>query len=144
MERAEFERLRDLAGKLIRGDIRFAERRQAAPLYTAEDIRIENSEGADLRMNITYNPKVGSKIFNVHIPQVGPICRLCVDGVRHRPAGRSHKHAVETSACVDNNLPSVTDRTDLSGQGMRALFTEFCRAANIVHEGVFAAPDEGV
>lgn len=145
VDRTQFETLRGLPGKVIRGDIRFANRRATHPAIVAEGIAIENTGGVDLRLNITFNPEVGSKSFNVHAVGVGPICRLDVDGTAHRPCGRSHKHSLQTDRCPDRNLPdSVVDRSDLSGQSVRALFGVFCELGNIEHEGDFHAPDDVV
>jgi hypothetical protein len=143
VDRKDFEALRDIEGKQIEQDIRFAKRQAHLPALLAEQIRIENGEGVDLILTISYNPEVGSKTFNVHVPGRGPICRLDVDGPAHRPAGRSHKHALQDTRCPDRNLPDeVVDRPDLSGQGVRELFQEFCNMAKIEHTGVFEAPDE--
>ena len=141
MNRDEFEALRDIPGKEIRENIRFAKKLVTAPALVAE-VSISNALGADLRLNITFNPEVGSKTFNVHAPKVGPICRLDVDGAPHRPAGRSHQHALQTPACPDENLPRVDDRPDLSGKSLRALFDVFCKLGNIQHIGSFESPDE--
>jgi hypothetical protein len=112
MDRAAFEAVRDVPGKFIRGDIRLVARRQTLPALVAENIVIENRSSVVLRLNITYNPEVGSKTFNVTAAGVGPICRLDVDGPAHRPAGRSHKHSLQTERCPDRNLPdNVDDRT---------------------------------
>ena len=143
MNRTEFEALRDLANKSINGDIRFSRRQAMLPAITAEGIAIENDGGVELRLNITFNPTVGSKTFNVHVPGVGPICRLDVDGTAHRPAGRSHKHSLTSDRCPDRNLPdNVRDRPDLSGKSLRELFGVFCQLGQIVHVGTFEAPDE--
>lgn len=140
VNRTQFEAVRDVPGKVIRADIRFS-RRQA---LTVEGIVITNDAAVDLRLNITFNPEVGSKTFNVHVPGVGPICRLDVDGPAHRPAGRSHKHSLRTERCPDRNLPDgVVDKPELSGQSVRELFDFFCELAQIRHEGTFEAPDGG-
>jgi hypothetical protein len=142
VDRTEFEAIRNVPEKLIRGDIRFSRSKNASPLLVADGIRIENSSGAALFLNISYNPLVGSKTLNIVQSGVGPICRLDVDGPAHRPAGRSHKHSVQTERCPDRNLPDgVMDRPDLSGQTMRQLFDHFCQLANIRYEGVFEDPD---
>ncbi len=141
MDRLTFEALRDLPGKVVRGDLRLSRRQALAPLLTAEGIRIENTAGVELIMNIQFNPAVGSKTVNVHVPGVGPICRLDVDGPVHRPAGRTHKHSLQTAQCPDSNLPAgVIDRPDLAGQSLLQVFAAFCQMANIHHDGHFEAP----
>lgn len=143
MNRREFEVLRDIPEKIIRTNIRFSKRQATAPAVIAEGILVENSDSVDLRLNITFNPEVGSKTFNVHIRGVGPICRLDIDGPAHRPAGRSHKHALQTERCPDRNLPDdVEDRPDLSGKSIRELFRIVCELGHIKHQGSFEAPDE--
>lgn len=142
MDRKTFEALRDAPGKWIREDIRFVASRAVRPLLIAEDIRIQNEDGVDLRLTIKYNPEVGSSTFNVHVPGVGPICRLDVDGPPHRPLGRSHKHAMQNEDCPRRNLPEgVTDWPHLSGKAVPDLFAAFCELAGIEHDGAFFAPD---
>ena len=144
MNRTQFEALRDLPDKVIKGDIRFVRARATAPLVVAENIPIANAHGTELRLTISYNAEVGSKSFNVHVPGVGPICRLDVDGPPHRPAGRSHKHALQGERCPDRNLPDgVVDRPELAGHSVRELFRTFCEMSGIAHRGGFSAPDEG-
>ena len=142
VERAEFESLRDLGGKVIETDIRFVRSKATSPMLIAENIPISNDSGLDARLSIHYNPEVGSKTFNVHVQGVGAICRLDVDGPPHRPAGRCHKHSLVGPRCPSRNVPNVADRPELSGKGVRELFGEFCTMANIVHKGNLSAPDE--
>lgn len=145
MDRTTFEALRDLPGKVISGDIRFARRAVLAPLLVAEGIRIDNTDGVELVLTVSYNERVGSKTINVHVPGLGPICRLDVDGPAHRPAGRSHKHSLQKERCPDRNLPDgVIDRPDLAGSTLRQVFTEFCRIADIKHLGQLDTPDEAL
>ena len=143
VDRMTFEAIRDIPGKVIADDIRFSRRQALAPALVAEGIAIGNDSGISLVLNITYNPRIGSKTFNVHVPGVGPICRLDVDGPAHRPAGRSHKHSLQTERCPGRNLPDrVVDGPDLAGSTVAAVFSEFCRMANIEHSGEFGSPDE--
>lgn len=141
MDRATFEAVRDIPGKLIRGDIRLVARSQSRPVLVAENIAIENSMGVMLLLNISYNPEVGSKTLNVTAGGIGPICRLDVDGPAHRPAGRSHKHSLQTERDPDRNLPdNVADRSDLAGTPIGELFAIFCQMAQISHQGRFISP----
>jgi len=143
MNRTEFEALRDLLDKKIRQDIRLSPGRGHLHSFVAEDIPIENSENIDARITVTFNPDRDAKIINVHVPGLGPICRLCVDGAAHRPFGRSHKHSLQTERCPERNLPDgVVDMPTLSGQSLDEVFREFCRMANIVHEGALIVPPE--
>ena len=96
MDRTTFEALRDMPGKEIKADIRFARRAALTPVLVAEGVRIDNAGGVELFLTVTYNPIINSKTVNVHPPGIGPVCRLDVDGAAHRPAGRSHKHSVQT------------------------------------------------
>jgi hypothetical protein len=106
------------------------------PALVAENVVIENVSGVALRLNINYNPEVGSKTFNVTAAGVGPICRLDVDGPAHRPAGRSHKHSLQTDRCAERNLPdNVEDHADLAGKPVTELFAIFCQMADITHKG---------
>lgn len=142
MDRVAFEAVRGIPGKVICGDIRLAARRQTQPALVAENILIENDSGVVLRLNISYNPEIGSKTFNVTAAGVGPICRLDVDGPAHRPAGRSHKHSLQTDRCSERNLPdNVDDRADLAGKTVSDLFAIFCEMADITHEGTFFPPN---
>lgn len=85
MNRTDFEVLLHIPGKEIRQDIRFSKRQATSPALVAENIEIHNDAGTEARLNITYNPEIGSKTFNIHVSGVGPICRLDVDGTAHRP-----------------------------------------------------------
>jgi hypothetical protein len=80
MDRTEFEALRDLPGKQITQDIPFRRTAPLRPNVVADDVEILNTKGVELRLTIHFNPERGSKTFNVHVPGVGPICRLDVDG----------------------------------------------------------------
>ncbi len=143
MDRKEFEAIRDVPGKVISEDVRFTPSAKTNPVVVAENVRIENAGGLDLRLNASHNAETGAKKLNVHAMGVGPICRLESDGPPHRPHGRSHKHALETPRCPDQNLrKGVVDRPELSGYSWRRLFQELCDIAGIQHTGAFFPPDE--
>ena len=135
MERIEFETLRDLSGKKITQDVKFRRSAPLRPNVIADDVVIENTAGTELRLTVHYNPERGSKTFNVHVPGVGPICRLDVDGPAHRPAGGTHKHSCQGP--TDPNLrDGVVDRPDLSGKPLVELFSTFCQMAKIEFTGM--------
>lgn len=142
MERTEFEALGDLPSKKIEATIRFTRSRNLSPTLVAEGVPISTGGGDLLSLNISYNPVVGSKTFNVVKPGVGPICRLDVDGPAHRPAGRSHKHSLQTARCPDRNLPDgVLDKPEYAGKTVGDLFDVFCQLAKIEFTGTLLAPD---
>lgn len=66
MDRATFETVRDVPGKVIRGDIRLVARKQTQPALVVENIVIENGSGVALRLNINYNPEVGVEDVQCH------------------------------------------------------------------------------
>lgn len=102
---------------------------------------IHNEGGWKLLLNINYNPEVGSKVFNVRAEDVGPICRLCVDGTAHGDMGRSHKHSLQAARCPDRNLPDgVIAKPELSGCSLRECFEKFCEMAGVEHRGQFQEP----
>jgi hypothetical protein len=146
MDRAGFEALRDVAGKVIRADIVLTPRRQTSPSLVAENIEIENALDIPLRLNISFNPEVGSKSFNVVAATdtgTGAICRLDVDGPAHRPAGRCHKHSLQAERCIEpsqNLRTNVQDMPHLTGMSIRELFGHFCTMAQINFSGTFTEP----
>lgn len=138
MDRDEFERLRDIEGKVITGDIRLVRRANLVTTRVADGIQIINPIQLPLRMNISFNPESHAKTVNVVVQGLGPICRLDVDGPSHRPAGRSHKHSVQGRRCPGRNLPdNVADLPHLSGYSMTEVFVLFCEMAKIEHRGTF-------
>jgi hypothetical protein len=58
-------------------------------------VRVENSLGLDLRFNGKYYPLLPSVVFNFRILDVGPVCRVCVDGSMHN-GSRTHKHSLQS------------------------------------------------
>ncbi len=138
MDRNEFERIRDLNGKVIRGDIVLKPKKERMGVYSTEGVPIENSNGTEARLKIEWREETDAKCINVHIKGLGPICRLDVDSLRHKPCGRSHKHALKTPSCPENNLNrDVLDREDLSGLDIETVFKKFCDMSYIEHSGNF-------
>lgn len=143
MDRAEFERLRNLPAKEISQDVELTRRPENLPFAIADKIRIENSLGVEAYMTISFNEQTNSKKINVHIVGIGPICRLDVDGSEHAPYGRCHKHDLMSDECPGENLKrSITSRNELSGASIEEVFREFCSAARINHTGTFRSHSE--
>jgi hypothetical protein len=141
MNRTEFEALRDLDGKILRGDIRFSRSRATSPLLVAE-IAIENPQNRDMRMVLHYNTETDSKTINVVVTGLGPICRLDIGGTEHGEVGRHHKHSLQTERCPSQNLRHADARDDLAGRTFRDVFDDFCEQARIEHRGTMFEPDE--
>jgi hypothetical protein len=143
MKKDQFDKLRDLPGKLIFGPVNFSKKQATQPLLHA-DLDIQNNLGVPLKMNINFNPETGAKTINVVHVGGGPICRLDVDGAEHQDQGRSHKHDVQDDDSVRRRLAyGVTPRPEMSGKPLRDIFNTFCEQANITFEGEFHAPDSG-
>ena len=139
MTRQEFERLRDLPDKVIYADIHFSATAESSPVLIFDNVRVENSLGLDVRLNGKYNPLLPSVIFNFRILDVGPICRVCVNGNSHN-GSRTHKHSLEKEEDPRVNLPFSMARPDLEGKSPRAVWDDLCRRAKIKHVGTFDDP----
>lgn len=142
MNRREFEHLRDLPGKQIVADIRFVNSRSTDPNLTFSGVILENSAGWIVRVNGTYKPDIPSITFNFSIPEVGPICRLDVNGPIHKPVGRTHKHSLKHDEDPRKNLPSPDAIPEFEGLSPREAWARFCEVANIRHTGKFFDPSE--
>jgi hypothetical protein len=140
--RAEYDVFHQYPEKRIDGDIAFAPRPSHPSILMAGPLPIVNPHVADARLEIHYNPEVGSKIFTiVSASAQGAICRLCVDGQSHDPYGRSHKHRLQTPTCPRQNLKhNIVTHPELSGQSIVDLFSYFCQVTNIQFGGQFTPP----
>lgn len=143
MDRAEFEKLRDMTDKHIHSDILLKPKSKLSPVYASGPIQINDGAGTSLAlMYIEFNAQIDSKTINVMAAGVGPICRLEVDARVHQQVGRSHKHALQTRDCPLKNLNrDVSARPDLAGRPMESVFAEFCRMAHIQHHGKIELAD---
>lgn len=113
-----------------------------AAYLESEKISIVNSEGVPAFVVVRWNPQTDSKTVNVAVRGVGPICRLDVDGAVHAPAGRHHKHSLQTARCPEENLKrEIQRRDDLAGATIHQVFTEFCRIARVEHTGTLKVPE---
>lgn len=141
IDREVFERLRDFGGKSIATDISFSKSKHLHPNVLCDNIKIANGFGENLKLSIKYNPETDGVVFNVTLDG-NAICRLCVRGMAHGPAGRTHKHSVQGPDCVENHLGNnVQRRDDLKEHSVREAFDAFCRMAKIEFSGTFAEPD---
>lgn len=142
MDRDEFKHLRDLPGKSISGPIRLYGRQGHAPELCATDIVINNDAGADLLMDVSYNPETDKKTVNVRERGAGPICRLDVDGPPHKQASGCHKHSLQKPDCPKSNLPlEVQDRADLVGKSVQEVLDEMCKLGSIGGNPVVELPE---
>jgi hypothetical protein len=137
--RPEFENLRDLPDKTIVEDIQFGATGETSPVLVFENVRVRNSLGLDLRLNGKYNPLVPSLVFNFRILDVGPICRLCINGTMHSGT-RTHKHSLESEEDPRRNLPIVVPRPDLQNLTPSQIWDRLCAEAKINHVGQFVVP----
>lgn len=97
---------------------------------------IRAGDGREAIIYIRFDTRTFSKTINVVVSGVGPICRLDVDGARHRTVGRNHKHDLRTVKCPERNLPEAVARPELSGQSIEDVFSAFCREFGIRNAGL--------
>jgi hypothetical protein len=141
MTRSEFEQLRDLPGKRITADIVFQRSRVTSPNLTFENVVVENSLNWEVLLNGTFKPDLPSVTYNFYIKSVGgAICRVCVNGMSHLNAGRTHKHDLQHESDPRNNLPVAVSRPDLVGKTAREVWAMLMQQANIQHTGGFIDP----
>lgn len=140
MNRQEFEVLRDLPEKTVTADIEFTSNRATEPNLTFKDVTVENSLGYAIRLNGTYKPDIPSVTFNFFIPDVGPICRIDVNGPIHKPVGRTHKHSLKHDDDPRKNLPAADAAPDFESLTPRQVWELLCARANILHTGKFIDP----
>lgn len=140
VNRREFELLRDLPDKLITEDIRFAVSRATEPNLTFSGVTLENSAGWTVRLNGTYKPDIPSLTFNFAIPDVGPICRVDINGTIHKPVGRTHKHSIRNDDDPRKNLPSADAIPDFENLTPHEAWELVCANARILHTGTFFDP----
>jgi hypothetical protein len=141
MNRAEFEALRNLPGKLITSDIQFELKQPTSPNLVFEDVKVENSLNYDVVLNGTYKPSIPAITLNFVLRGAGPICRVCVNGTIHPPAGRTHKHDLRKDSDPRNNLPTAVARPDLDNlPTVKEVWDILLQQANIIHTGTFTEP----
>ena len=138
----EFEQLRDLPGKWVTADIRFAAVKGASPNLIFGEVAVENSLGVEVVLNGTYKPGLPAVTFNFVVRGTGPICRVTVNGTPHKEAGRTHKNDLRREEDSRLNLPTAVTRPDLEGKTAREVWATLCQQANIEHVGEFHPPEE--
>lgn len=142
MNRQEFERLRDLPGKRITADIVFAASKATSPNLVFDNIKVENELGLDVFVNGTYKPGIPAFTFNFRVGQLGPICRVSVNNMHHKDAGRTHKNDLRDESDPRMNLPTAIARKDLEGKSVQQVWEILCQQAKIEHQGQFIAPED--
>jgi hypothetical protein len=133
--RAEFEALLKSPGKSISGPIELLPALSQPGKLVAQGT-INNNDGDEAVIHVRFDTRTLSKTINVVVNGVGPICRLDVDGARHRTEGRHHKHDLRTERCPERNLPEAVARPELSGLSIEKVFDAFCRDAGIQNTGL--------
>src|SRR6266480_5550381 len=142
MTKMEFEQLRDLSGKRITQDIRFASSPEVSPNLVFDHIRVDNSLNYDVLLNGTFKPGIPSVTFNFVIRGTGPICLICVNGTIHGSVGRTHKHALTDASDSRLNLPTAIARPDLENKLPREVWQILCDQVLIEHTGTFFDPTQ--
>lgn len=137
MNRAEFDALRQLAGKTIAVPITLSASRNHEKSMVALDIPVENSMGVELILDVTFKPEVPALTFNFSVKGVGPICRVDINGTIHGNAGRTHKHELQNETDPRNNLPFALARAELMAMPANNAWTWVCQQANINHTSTF-------
>jgi hypothetical protein len=135
MMRAEFEALLKSAGKTISGPIELSPD-PSQPRKLVAQGTISNDDGDEAVIHVRFDTRTLSKTINVVVSGVGPICRLDVDGARHRTEGRHHKHDLRTERCPERNLPEAVARPELSRRSIEDVFSVFCHEAGIRNAGL--------
>lgn len=144
MDHEEFKQLRDLPGKRISEDIVWSQPTDMKPNYVFERVNVENDLGWRVLVNGTFKPGIPSVTYNFQVVGVGPICRVTVNGVFHRGAGRTHKNDLRKESDPRNNLPTAVARTDLEDQSPAEVWRDLCNRAKITHDGTFLDPPTGL
>jgi hypothetical protein len=133
MNRAEFEKLRDLTDKEINQNIIY--RMENPVTLSFDNVPVSNSLGIDLVLNGVIKPDIPQYKFNFQVRGIGPICRVEVNGRIHKPAGRTHKHDLQKESCPRLNLPRAVARPDLEAMSVEEVWEAICRQARIKHLG---------
>jgi hypothetical protein len=137
VDRQEWERLRDLQGKTINGDIKLESNSKTSPLFVAK-VPIANAHEIDLVLNVTYRSYDNGVTFNFSAEK-RPICRLDVRGTNHKDQGRTHKHELTTEADSNprRNLPVAYARPEFETLSAKDAWKKLCEIAKIDHKGTF-------
>lgn len=144
MNKNEFDQLRSLQDKSIIADITFSAKRDSgSDNLVFDQIQVQNKLGYDVFLNGTFKPSIPSLVFNFVVRGVGPICRVCVNGMDHKDVGRTHKHELIADNDPNSNLPTAIRRPDLDlqKQSVTEIWQTLCKEANIVHTGSFSEPE---
>lgn len=141
LERDEFERIRDLAAKVIEDDIVFEDHGGHRHVVRAKKVQILNASDKNLYLHVTVNRETEEVNLNVTHPGTGPICRLDVRSNEHPPGGRNHKHDLKVASCPPQNLRrGVTARPEVESMTFIEAFEWFCKQAQIEFRGQLGDP----
>lgn len=142
MNRDQFTDLRDLPDKVIASDIEFLPDKAISTTLSFDQVEVENGLGYELVLNGSYIPNIPALKFNFVVKGVGAICRIEINGVVHKPIGRTHKHALIDENCPRKNLPHADARPDLDlhTHTPRQIWETVCQESGILHTGKFVEP----
>ena len=137
MNRDDFETLRGLDDKYIVDDIEFS---GSGSTLSFRNISVYNSMNYNILLNGSYLPRIKKVTYNFVLKDIGPICRVDVNGTVHRDKGRTHKHELTKEEDPQNNLSEATARPDLKEKTPRQVWELLCNEAKIEHKGKFREP----
>lgn len=142
MTEKEFAYFRDLPGKTISSDITFLDKCKTGIQVEFRKvlISIPGHPETVAHLDGSYHRGIEKTKFNISVQDLGPVCRIDVNGQNHKNAGRTHKHTLTAPTDPDDNLPAAVARPDLNGLTPREIFNRLCEQANITMQGIFNDP----
>lgn len=142
MTKEEFVHFRELPGKTITADITFIDRCKTGIEVEFRKVVINIPGHPDIvaYLDGSHHKGIGKTKYNISVQDLGPVCRIDVNGQNHGDVGRTHKHALTAPTDPDDNLPMAVARPDLNGLTPREIFDRLCQQANITMQGIFNDP----
>jgi hypothetical protein len=138
----EFQAILSDTSKRVTGDLVWRRPEDGHPSALVFRADIQNAAQEPLIVRAWYNPLVPSLSLSIIHRPTGRICGLDIGPDHHTPnctyvGGEAHKH-IWTDAVRDKYAYKPPDITAHPDQPALA-WHQFCREANIVHEGALSA-----